>query len=164
MADMAQGALFILACIPVRPNGVSVLPIKSRVFPAALAVDLDQHLTSREENMPATFVISWERNMSVAVQYVVRPNPGTDPTKITELAKEGAALWRKHGGKVTYWAVAVGEVGNRVLSITFENFAAYGAAVDKMGEDKEVRAWQAKRMKAGYTTWVRSNMATEIEI
>ena len=60
--------------------------------------------------------------------------------------------------------VAVGEVGNRVLSITFENFAAYGAAVDKMGEDKEVRAWQAKRMKAGYTTWVRSNMATEIEI
>src|SRR5258705_5425171 len=86
--------------------------------------------------------------MSVAVQYVVRPNPGTDPAKITELAKEGAALWRKHGGKVTYWTVAVGEVGNRVLSITFENFAAYGAAVDKMGEDKEVRAWQAKRMKA----------------
>jgi hypothetical protein len=121
-------------------------------------------LTSREENMPATFVISWERKMSVAVQYVVRPNPGTDPAKITELAKEGAVLWRKHGGKVTYWTVAVGEVGNRVLSITFENFAAYGAAVDKMGEDKEVRAWQAKRMKAGYTTWVRSNMATEIEI
>ena len=81
-----------------------------------------------------------------------------------QLAKEGAVLWRKHGGKVTYWTVAVGEVGNRVLSITFENFAAYGAAVDKMGEDKEVRAWQAKRMKAGYTTWVRSNMATEIEI
>ena len=101
--------------------------------------------------------------MSVAVQYVVRPNPGTDPAKITELAKEGV-LWRKHGGKVTYWTVAVGEVGNRVLSITFENFAAYGAAVDKMGEDKEVRAWQAKRMKAGYTTWVRSNMATQIEI
>jgi hypothetical protein len=112
----------------------------------------------------ATFVISWERKMSVVVQYVVRPNPGTDPAKITELAKEGAVLWRKHGGKVTYWTVAVGEVGNRVLSITFENFAAYGAAVDKMGEDKEVRAWQAKRMKAGYTTWVRSNMATEIEI
>jgi hypothetical protein len=33
--------------------------------------------------------------MSVAVQYVVRPNPGTDPAKITELAKEGAVLWRK---------------------------------------------------------------------
>ena len=29
--------------------------------------------------------------MSVVVQYVVRPNPGTDPDKITELAKEGAA-------------------------------------------------------------------------
>lgn len=102
--------------------------------------------------------------MSVVVQYVVRPNPGTDPAKITELAKEGAVLWRKHGGKVTYWSVAVGEVGNRVLSITFENFAAWGAAIDKMAEDKEVRAWQAKRMKAGYTTWVRSNMATQIEI
>jgi hypothetical protein len=119
---------------------------------------------SAEPVAEGLFNISWERSMSVAVQYVVRPNPGTDPAKITELAKEGAALWRKHGGKVTYWAVAVGEVGNRVLSITFENFAAYGAAVDKMGEDKEVRAWQAKRMKAGYTTWVRSNMATEIEI
>jgi hypothetical protein len=105
-----------------------------------------------------------ERKMSVVVQYVVKPNPGTDPEKITELAKEGAVLWRKHGGKVTYWSVAVGEVGNRVLSITFANFAAYGAAVDKMREDKEVRAWQAKRMKAGYTTWVRSNMAIEIEI
>ena len=32
-----------------------------------------------------------------------------------------------------------------------------------MGEDKEVRAWQAKRMKAGYTAWVRSNVATEIK-
>ena len=48
--------------------------------------------------------------------------------------------------------------------ISRQNFAAYGAAVDKMGEDKEVGAWQAKRMKAGYTTWVRSNMATQIEI
>jgi hypothetical protein len=129
-----------------------------------LAIDLDQQSDFSRREYPTTFVISWERKMSVVVQYVVRPNPGTDPAKITELAKEGAVLWRKHGGKVTYWTVAVGEVGNRVLSITFENFAAYGAAVDKMGEDKEVRAWQAKRMKAGYTTWVRSNMATEIEI
>src|SRR5260370_37660455 len=81
-----------------------------------------------------TFVISWERKMSVAVQYVVRPNPGTDPAKITELAKEGAVLWRKHVGKVTYWTVAIGQVGNRVLSITFQNFAPYGAAVDELGE------------------------------
>ena len=151
-------------CIPVRPNGVSVSRSNQEYSPQPWPLIWINSLTSREENMPATFVISWERKMSVVVQYVVRPNPGTDPAKITELAKEGAVLWRKHGGKVTYWTVAVGEVGNRVLSITFENFAAYGAAVDKMGEDKEVRAWQAKRMKAGYTTWVRSNMATEIEI
>jgi hypothetical protein len=102
--------------------------------------------------------------MSVVIQYVVKPNPGSDPAAITALAKEGAAQWRKHGGKVTYWTVAVGEVGNRVLSVTFESFAAYGAAVDKVGESKEVRAWQAKRAKAGLTTWVRSNMATEIEV
>jgi hypothetical protein len=113
---------------------------------------------------PRTFVISWERKMAVVVQYVVKPNPGSDPAAITALAKEGAALWRKHGGKVSYWTIAVGEVGNRVLSISFETFAAYGTAVDKMGADEAVRAWQAKRMKAGYTTWVRSNMATEIEI
>ena len=88
--------------------------------------------------------------MSVAVQYVVRPNPGTDPAKITELMWKALLSGANTAGAVTHWAVAVGEVGNRVLSITFENFAAYGAAVDKMGEDKEVRAWQAKRMKAGW--------------
>ena len=97
----------------------------SRVLPAALAIDLDQQSDfSRREYARYLCNFIGEKKMSVAVQYVVRPNPGTDPAKITELAKEGAALWRKHGGKVTYWTIAVGEVGNRVLSITFEYFAA----------------------------------------
>jgi len=164
MADMAQGALFILACAFLYGLTVFLFRDQIKSIPRRLVIDLDQQSDFSRREYAGYLCISWERKMSVVVQYVVRPNPGTDPAKITELAKEGAVLWRKHGGKVTYWTVAVGEVGNRVLSITFENFAAYGAAVDKMGEDKEVRAWQAKRMKAGYTTWVRSNMATEIEI
>jgi hypothetical protein len=71
---------------------------------------------------------------------------------------------RKHGGKVSYWTVIVGEIGNFVFSVNFESFAAYGAAMDKLGADPEFQAWQVKRAKAGLSTWVRSNMATEIEI
>jgi hypothetical protein len=105
-----------------------------------------------------------ESRMSVVVQYVVRPNPGSDLEGVIGLAKESAVLWRKYGGKVSYWTVVVGEVGNFVFSVNFETFSAYGAAIDKLGADPAFQAWQAKRAKAGLTTWVRSNMATEIEI
>ena len=73
-------------------------------------------------------------------------------------------LWRKHGGKVSFWTVAVGEIGNLVFSVNFENFAAYGATIDKLNTDPEFLTWQAKRLKLGATTWVRGNMATEIPI
>jgi len=102
--------------------------------------------------------------MAVVVQYVIKPNPGSDLAAIQEMSKESIALWRKHGGKVSFWAVVVGEVGNFVVSINFESFSAYGAAVDKLGADPAFQAWQLKRAKAGLSTWVRSNMATEIEI
>jgi hypothetical protein len=102
--------------------------------------------------------------VAVAVQYVVKPIPGSDLAGVIELAKESAVLWRKHGGKVSYWSVVVGEVGNFVFLVNFETFAAYGTAVDKLGADPAFQAWQAKRAKAGLTSWVRSNMATEIEI
>ena len=102
--------------------------------------------------------------MAVVVQFVVKPNPGSNPAEITAIAKEGAGLWRKHGGKVSYWTVAVGEIGNRVLSVSFESFAAYGAAVDKRRADPAAHAWDAKRSKAGNATFVRSNLAAEIEI
>jgi hypothetical protein len=39
-----------------------------------------------------------------------------------------------------------------------------GAAVDKLNADPAFQTWQAKRLKAGLTTLVRANMATEIEI
>jgi hypothetical protein len=102
--------------------------------------------------------------MAVVVQYVVKPNPGSDLAAVIGLAKESAVLWRKHGGRVSYWSVIVGEIGNFVFSVNFESFAAYGAAMDKLGADPEFQAWQVKRAKAGLSTWVRSNMATEIEI
>ena len=102
--------------------------------------------------------------MAVVVQYVSKPNPGSDLAAIVELAKESAVLWRKYGGKVSFWTVAVGEVGNIVFSVNFELFSAYGTCVDKLGADPAFQAWQAKRLKAGYATWVRSNMATEIPI
>jgi hypothetical protein len=102
--------------------------------------------------------------MSVVVQYVIKPNPGSDLAAIIELSKESAVLWRKYGGQVRYWSVIVGEIGNLVFTINFETFAAYGAAVDKLGADPAFQAWQMKRAKAGLSTWVRSNMATEIPI
>jgi hypothetical protein len=102
--------------------------------------------------------------MAVVVQYVVKPNPGSDLAGIFELAKESAVLWRKYGGKARLWSVNVGEAGNYVFSINFETFSAYGAAVDKLNADPAFRTWQAKRLKAGLTTLVRANMATEIDI
>jgi len=102
--------------------------------------------------------------MAMVAQFVVKPNPGSDLAGIIELAKESAVLWRKYGGNVRYWSVIGGEVGNFVFSASFETFSAYGAAVDKLCADPAFQAWQAKRAKAGLTTWVRSNIATEIEI
>ena len=102
--------------------------------------------------------------MAVVVQYVVKPNPGADFAGILELAKESAGLWRKHGGKPRFWSVAVGEFGNFVFSINFETFSAYGATVEKLNADPAFQTWQAKRLKAGLTTLVRSNLATEIEL
>lgn len=49
---------------------------------------------------------------STVVQFVVKPNPGSDPTKVIELAKESAVLWRKYGGEVSYWSVVAGEIGS----------------------------------------------------
>jgi hypothetical protein len=102
--------------------------------------------------------------MAVVVQYVVKPNPGSDLAKILEMTKESVGLWRKHGGKVSFWSVAVGEVGNFVVSINFETFSAYGAAVDKLAADPAFQTWQAKRLKLGATTWVRGNLAFEVPI
>ena len=102
--------------------------------------------------------------MSVVIEYTVKPNPGSDLKTILEMTHESAALWRRHGGKVRLWAVTAGEVGDLVVSISFENFAAYGATFDKLNADVEYLAWHAKRLKAGAATWVRGNMLSEVLI
>jgi len=94
----------------------------------------------------------------------IKPNPGTELKAILEMAHESAVLWRKHGGTVRLWAVTAGEVGNFVMSISFENFAAYGATFDKLNADLDYQAWHSKRLKSGAATWVRGNLATEVVI
>jgi hypothetical protein len=102
--------------------------------------------------------------MSVVVQYVVKPNPGSDLATILEVTHDSAVLWRKYGGEVSFWAVSVGEVGDFVFSVGFETLSAYGAAVDKLNADPAFQAWQVKRLKVGMTSWVRGNLMTEIKV
>ena len=52
---------------------------------------------------------------AVLIQYVSKPKPGGDLAAIIQMSKEAAALWRKHGGEVSYWSVIGGEVGNLAL-------------------------------------------------
>jgi hypothetical protein len=102
--------------------------------------------------------------MAVVAQYVVKPNPGSDLATILEMTHESAVLWRKYGGKVSFWSVAAGEVGDFVFSVSFETFSAYGAAIDKLNADTAFQAWQVKRLKLGMTSWVRGDVLTEIAI
>ena len=100
---------------------------------------------------------------ATVVQFVAKPTPGSDPVKIIEIAKEAAGLWRKYGGDVSYWSVVAGEMGNFVFNVRFNSFADYGKAMDSLGADPAFAPWQVKRAKAGLTTWVRSNVAIQVE-
>ena len=102
--------------------------------------------------------------MTVAHQIVLKPNTGADISEIVALAKESAAIWRRHGATVSFWTVTTGEMGNFVFAVRFDSYAAYGAAMDKVVADPAMMAWQTKRMKSGLTTWVRSNLVRDIEI
>jgi len=80
------------------------------------------------------------------------------------MSKEAAALWRKHGGEVSYWSVIGGEVGNLAFAVRFDSFEAYGRSMAAMFTDPATMEWQAKRLKAGQSEWVRSNTAVELDI
>jgi hypothetical protein len=101
---------------------------------------------------------------AVVVQYVSKPKPGSSLETIMQLSKEAAALWRKHGGEVSYWSVVSGEVGNLVFVARFDSFEAYGRTMAAIAADPISMEWQAKRLKAGQAEWVRANTALEIEI
>jgi hypothetical protein len=96
------------------------------------------------------------------LQYVFKANPGSDMGKVMAQVKTAAALWKKHGGEVSFWAVAGGEVGNSVFTVMFPSFAAYGKCADALYTDPEFQAWNAQGVASGLTSWVRSNVAREI--
>lgn len=101
---------------------------------------------------------------ATVVQFVTKPNPGSDPAKIIEQAKEAAGFWRKHGGEVSYWSVVAGEMGNFAFMVRFNSFADYGKAMDSLAADAAFAEWQARRAKAGLVSWVRSNVGIQVEI
>jgi hypothetical protein len=101
---------------------------------------------------------------AVLIQYVSKPKPGGDLAAIIQMSKEAAALWRKHGGEVSYWSVIGGEVGNLAFTVRFDSFEAYGRSMAAMFTDPATMEWQAKRLKAGQSEWARSNTAVELDI
>jgi hypothetical protein len=97
-------------------------------------------------------------------QYVFKPNPGADMTKLMELVKESAAIWRRHGAQVSLWTVSGGEVGNLVFTASFPSFAAYGECLGNMFADPAYAVWSAKGVASGLSSWVRSNTAREVPL
>jgi hypothetical protein len=62
------------------------------------------------------------------------------------------------------WSVTSGELGNYVLVVQFENAAEYAKVVDPLSADPEFRRWQAGNVQSGAFTWVRSNLAREVDL
>ena len=98
------------------------------------------------------------------LQYVFSPTPGADMPTLLGLIKESAEVWRKHGAQVSLWSVQVGEVGNMVFACRFDSTAELGATLDRVNADPAFATWRIKSIKAGLSTWVRSNQAYEITI
>jgi hypothetical protein len=81
--------------------------------------------------------------MSAAmIQFVFRPNPGSNLPAILELAKESANLWKKHGAaEVSLWVVQVGEIGNMAFIVRSESTAKLGATIDALNADPAFVDW-----------------------
>ena len=103
--------------------------------------------------------------MAAAVaQYVFKPNPGADLPALIAMIKEAAELWRKYGADVSLWTGQLGEIGNMRFVARFESCTKLGAALDGINGDPAFAAWRVKNIKAGLSTWVRSNQAYEVPI
>lgn len=103
--------------------------------------------------------------MAYEARYVFRPNPGADLKAVMSAMQQGAALWRKHGAPgPRLWAITAGEQGNYVLSVQFDNAAAFAKVVDTLSADPEFQGWQAQNAKDGHISWVRSNHARELAL
>src|SRR5215467_12376051 len=109
------------------------------------------------------FILSMEGKMpAVVMQFVSHPKPGSDLATVLQLAKDGAVLWRKHGADVSYWSVIGGEVGNYAFVARFDSMEAYGRSLASLGADPAFAEFQAKRLKAGQSDWVRSNISVQV--
>jgi hypothetical protein len=98
------------------------------------------------------------------LQFVFRPNPGTDMAEFMPIIKEAGKLWKKHGADVSLYAVQVGEIGNMAFVARFESAAKMGATVEALNSDPAFAAWRAKNLKSGLGTWVRSNQLYEVPL
>ena len=103
--------------------------------------------------------------MSIVLQFVFKPVPGSDLAQIIEHAKVVARLWKKHGAKeVSLWTVSTGEMGNMAFTVPFETYSEYGKCIDALHVDPEFRKWQAESIKTGMTEWVRGNIARKVPL
>jgi len=101
---------------------------------------------------------------SVVIEYVYQANPGADMAALVALTKEATDLWKKHGAKVSLWAVQVGEIGNMTFRAQFDSSAKLGATLDALNSDAAFNAWRTKSTQSGLARWVRSNQSYEIPI
>ena len=101
---------------------------------------------------------------SVVIEYVYQPHPGADMQALMELTKEATDLWKKHGAKVSLWAVQVGDIGHLTFRAQFASSAKLGATLDALNGDETFNAWRAKSNKSGLAQWVCSNQSYEIPI
>lgn len=101
---------------------------------------------------------------SVLIEYVYQANPGADMSALMTLTKEATDLWKKHGAKVSLWAVQVGDIGNLSFQARFDSSAKLGATLDALNNDAAFNAWRAKSNQSGLARWVRSNQSYEIPI
>lgn len=101
---------------------------------------------------------------AVVLQFVSHPRPGSDLSAVIQLAKDAAVLWRKHGADVSYWSVIGGEVGNYAFVARYDSVEAYGRGMASISADPAFAEFQAKRLKAGQSDWVRSNISVQVDI
>lgn len=103
--------------------------------------------------------------MAYEARYVFKPNSGADLSAVIDAMKQVAMLWERHGApKPRLWAVTAGELGNYVLTVEFENAAAYAKVVDPLSADPDFRRWQYKNLESVGITWVRSNLMRQIDL
>ena len=103
--------------------------------------------------------------MSIVLQFVFKPVPGSDLTQIIEHARVGATLWKKHGAKeVSLWTISCGEMGNLAFTVPFDTYSDYGKCYDSLLTDLDFRRWQAELVKAGLSEWVRGNIARRVQM